>query len=183
MTPMLRPATPAHRPDLVALALAEDAAWSGAPALSAQEVGEFIDTYGPGVIFERDGRLSGYAAVGEGGETILLVDPGDDPGPALEALVAWLGERGHHEVDSYARDTRRITWLQANGFTYRRSSFDLQRAIDPPLAPPVWPDGLAIARYRPGEADAAVHALIYIDAARTEVSGPRDGRWRRGAPG
>src|SRR5215208_6146690 len=72
MTAMLRPATPADRPDLVALALAEDAAWSGAPAVSAEEVGEFVDSCGPGVVFERDGRVAGYAAAGEGDETILL---------------------------------------------------------------------------------------------------------------
>jgi ribosomal protein S18 acetylase RimI-like enzyme len=168
---MLRPATPADRPDLIALALAEDAAWSGAPAVSAEEVGEFVDSCGSGVIFERDDRVAGYAAAGEGGETILLVDPGDGPGPALEALVAWLGERGHHRVDSYARDARRIAWLEANGFIHRRSFFDLHRDINPPLAPGVWPSGVAIARYRPGEDDAAVHALIYVDAAWGEVPG------------
>jgi hypothetical protein len=74
MTAMLRPATPADRPDLIALALAEDAAWSGGPEVSAEETGEFIDHHGPGVIFERDGRVAGYAAVGEGGGTILLAD-------------------------------------------------------------------------------------------------------------
>ena len=171
MTAMLRPATSADRPDLIALALAEDAAWSGAPAVSADEVGEFVDSWGAGMIFERDGRVAGYAAASEGGDTILLVDPGDGPGPALEALVAWLGERGHHEVDSYARDVRRIAWLEANGFTHRRSFFDLHRGIDSPLAPAVWPRGVAIARYRPGEDDAAVHALIYVDAAWHEVPG------------
>src|SRR5919107_1028374 len=98
MLAMLRRATPADRPALVALALAEDAAWSGAPAVSVEEVGEFVDSCEPGVIFERDGRVAGYAAAGEGGQRILLVDPGDDPEPALEALVAWLGERGHHQV-------------------------------------------------------------------------------------
>jgi ribosomal protein S18 acetylase RimI-like enzyme len=168
---MLRPATPADRPVLVALALAEDAAWSGAPPVSAEEVGEFVDSCGSGVVFERDGRVSGYAAPGEGDETILLVDPGDDPAPALEALVAWLGERGHHEIDSYARDARRIAWLEANDFTHRRSSFDLHRGIDPPPAPAVWPHGVAVARYRPGADDAAVHALIYVEAAWDEVPG------------
>ena len=171
MTSMLRPATPADRPGLIALALAEDAAWSGAPAVSSEEAGEFIDSHGPGVIFERDGRVAGYAAVGEGGESILLTDPGDPPEPALEALVAWLGERGHHEVDTYAGDVRRIAWLEAHGFTYRRSFFDLQRGIDAPLAPAVWPSGVAIARYRPGEDDDAVHALVYVDAAWGEVPG------------
>jgi ribosomal protein S18 acetylase RimI-like enzyme len=168
---VLRPGTCADRPDLIALALAEDAAWSGAPAVSAEEAGEFIDSCGPGVIFERDGGVAGYAAGGEGGGTILLVDPGDDPGPALEAFIAWLGERGHHEVSTYARDARRIAWLEANGFTYRRSAFDLQRGINPPLAPAVWPTAVAVARYRPGEDDDAVHTLIYVDAAWGEVPG------------
>jgi hypothetical protein len=95
--------------------------------VSAEEVGEFVDSCGPGVIFERDGRVAGYAATGEGDETILLVDPGDGPEPALEALVAWLGERGRHEIDSYAPDARRIAWLEAkasrstaNGASTRR---------------------------------------------------------------
>jgi ribosomal protein S18 acetylase RimI-like enzyme len=168
---MLRPATPADRPDLIALALAEDAAWSGAPPVSAEEAGEFIDSFGPGVVLERDGRVAGYAAAREGGETILLLDPGDAPESALGALVAWLGERGRHAVDSYARDARRIAWLEANGFTYRRSAFDLGRGIDPPLAPPVWPPAVAVARHRPGADDAAVHALIYVDAGWGEVPG------------
>ena len=170
MTPMLRPATPADRPDLIALALAEDAAWSGVPEVSAEEAGELIDRYRPGVIFERDGRVAGYAAVDEGGGTILLADPGDPVAP-LEALVAWLGERGHHEVDTYAADARRIEWLEAHGFVHRRSAFDLVRAIDPPPAPAVWPSGVAIARYRSGEDDVAVHTLIYVDAAWAEVPG------------
>src|SRR5436305_6878921 len=168
MTPMLRPATPADRLDVIALALAEDAAWSDEPEVSGEEVGELIDHYGPGVIFERGGRAAGYAAVGERGGTILLADPGD-PDPALEALVAWLGERGHPEIDTYAGDVRRIAWLESQGFVHRRSSFDLQRGINPRLAPAIWPSAVTIARYRPGEDDSAVHALIYVDAAWGDV--------------
>jgi ribosomal protein S18 acetylase RimI-like enzyme len=168
---MLRPATPTDRPNLIALALAEDAAWSGGPAVSTEEAGEFIDQHGRGVVFERDGRVAGYAAVSEGGATIVLADPDSDPGPALEALVAWLGERGHHEVDTYAADLRRIAWLEAHGFTHTRSSFDLDRGINPPPAPAVWPRAVAVARYRPGEDDRAVHALIYVDAAWGDVPG------------
>jgi ribosomal protein S18 acetylase RimI-like enzyme len=167
---MLRPASPADRSDVIALALAEDAAWSGAPEVSAEEAGEFIDQGGPGVIFEREGRVAGYAAAGEGAETILLTDPGDSR-PPFEPLIAWLGERGHHQVDTYAADAQRIAWLEAHGFTYRRSFFDLQRGIDPSLAPPVWPTAVAVARYRPGEDDVAVHALIHVDAAWAEVPG------------
>jgi ribosomal protein S18 acetylase RimI-like enzyme len=178
---VLRPATPADRTELVELALAEDAAWSGAASVSADEAGELIDAYEPGVVFDRDGRVAGYAASGDGGGTLLLVDPGDDPAPALEALTAWLGEHGHHGVVAYARDAPRIAWLEANGFTHQLSAFDLQRGIDPPLAPAVWPSGVAVERYRPGEDDEAVHALVYVDAAWGEVPGhkqrPLEG-WR-----
>ena len=76
-----------------------------------------------------------------------------------------------HELDSYGRESRRIAWLEANGFTHRRSFFDLQGGIETPLAPAVWPTGVAIARYRPGEEDEAVHALIYVEAAWAEVPG------------
>ncbi len=37
---MLRPAAPADRSDLIALVLAEDAAWSDGPEVSAEEAGE-----------------------------------------------------------------------------------------------------------------------------------------------
>ena len=170
MTTMLRPATPADRSDLIALARAEDSASSGEPAVSAEEASEWVDFYDHGVIFERDGRVAGYAAVGAGGETILLADPGE-PVPALEALTPWLGERGHHEVDTYAGDVQRIAWLEARAFTHKRSFFELKRGIDRPLAPPFWPTEVTIARYRPGEDDDAVYALVYTDAAWGQVPG------------
>jgi ribosomal protein S18 acetylase RimI-like enzyme len=166
---MLRPGTPADRPDLIALVLAEDAAWSGASAVSAEEAGALLDRCREAVVFQRDGEVAGYAAVDDGGGTIVLADPGDPVAP-LEALVAWLGERGRHEVDTYAADAPRIAWLEAHGFTHRRSSFDLVRGAGPPAAA-VWPPGVEVAPYRPGEDDRAVHALIYTDAAWGEVPG------------
>jgi ribosomal protein S18 acetylase RimI-like enzyme len=171
ITAVLRRVTAADRPALVALVLAEDAAWTDADAVSEDEAGEVVDGHGGGVVFERDGRVAGYAALGDGGETLVLVDPADDPGPALEALVGWLGERGHHEIDTYADDVRRIAWLEARGFTYRRSFFDLQRGGDPPLAAAVWPSGVGVVRHRPGEDDEAVHALVHVDAAWADVPG------------
>ena len=171
MDPVLRPATPADRPALVALVLAEDAAWSGAGAVSAGEAADFLGSCPPGVVYTQDGRAAGYAAAGEGGATILVVDPGADPAPALRALVAWLGAHRHHEVDAYAGDTRRTAWLEAHGFTHRRSAFDLHRGTEPAPAPAAWPDGITVARHRPGEDDEAVHALVHVDAAWAEVPG------------
>jgi ribosomal protein S18 acetylase RimI-like enzyme len=167
---MLRPATSADRAALIALTLAEDAAWSGAAAVSADEAGELLDHHGPGVVFERDGRAAGYAAVAEGGGSLVVTDPGETE-PALEALVPWLVERGHPEVEAYASDARRIAWLEAHGFSYRHSSFDLQRGADPPLAPVTWPPGMTVAPFRHGEDEEAIHALIYVDAAWGDVPG------------
>jgi ribosomal protein S18 acetylase RimI-like enzyme len=168
---ILRPATPSDRPAVIALVLAEDAAWSGAPPVSSEEAGEFLDSFAQGVICERDGRVAGFAAGRDGGGQVVVIDPDDDPRPALDALVPWLRERGHHDVDSYAGDTRRIEWLEANGYAYRRSGFDLRRGLEPPLAPPNWPSRIAVARFRPGEDAEAVHALVYVDAAWGAVPG------------
>jgi ribosomal protein S18 acetylase RimI-like enzyme len=167
---MPRPATPADREALIGLVLAEDAAWSGAATVSADEAAEFIDSCAPGIVVERDGRGAGYAAAGEAG-ALLLVDPGEDPGPALEVLVPWLGEQGHEEIDAYAADAARIAWLEARGFAHRRSLFDLTRGLEAPLAPAAWPAGVAVAPFRPGEDDEAVHALVFVDAAWAEVPG------------
>ena len=166
---MLRPATPADRPNVIALAFAEDAAWADAPPVSAEEVGELVDSFPPGVIF---GELAGYAATGEGG-TLLLLDPGHDPAPALEALIAWLEERGCREVVAYANDARRIAWLEAHGFAHRHSAFDLQRDAGP-LAAATWPPGIGVRAFVPGTDDESVHRLVYVDAAWVDVPGHRE---------
>jgi ribosomal protein S18 acetylase RimI-like enzyme len=155
---------------VIELMLAEERAWFGAPDVSADEAGQFLDHHRPGVIFEGAGGLAGYAAVGEGGSTMLVADQ-PDPGPALEALVPWLRDRGHPHVETYAGDGQRIEWLEANGFAYRRSSFDLARELDPPLPSPSWPAGAEVALYEAGADDAAVHRMIYVDAAWGEVPG------------
>ena len=96
MTGMLRPAAPADRSDLIALVLAEDAAWSNGPEVSAEEAGEVIDHHPPGMVFERDGRVAGYASVGESGGTILFAEPGE----------ARAGAGGARRVAGRARPTR-----------------------------------------------------------------------------
>jgi ribosomal protein S18 acetylase RimI-like enzyme len=63
------------------------------------------------------------------------------------------------------------TRCRGRRITGRSPLHHLQRGTDQPLAPTVWPNGVAIARYRPGEDDEAVHALIYVDAAWAEVPG------------
>ena len=170
--PVLRPVTPADRSSLIALALAEDAAFSGAGEVSEEEVGEMIDAFRPGMVFERDGRVVGYGSVRDGGETSLLVDP-DDALPAIEALVGWFTEQGYGSVESYAADTQRIAWLEEHGFSYQRSFYDLARGGDP-VATVGWPEGIEVVDYRPGADDDEVYRLVYDEAAWAEVPGHRE---------
>jgi ribosomal protein S18 acetylase RimI-like enzyme len=169
----LREATAEDRAQLIELMLEEERAWFGTPDVSADEAGQFLDHHRLGVIFERAGEAAGYAAVGEGAATMLVADPAD-PEPALEALVPWLAERGQSSVETYAGDTGRIAWLEAHGFTYSRSSFDLARHLDPPPPPPSWPSGAEVAFYERGQDDAAVHLMIYVDAGWGAVPGHAD---------
>jgi ribosomal protein S18 acetylase RimI-like enzyme len=152
---------------VVGLVLAEDAAWSGAPSVSAEEAGEFVDSFPLGVVV---GDWAGYAAVGEGGQ-LLLLDPAQDPAPALEVLVGWLAAQGRHEIDAYAADVRRIAWLTERGFAHRRSMFDLVRGVEPRPAAPAWPPGIGVRAFEQDVDVEAIHRLVYVDAAWTEVPG------------
>jgi ribosomal protein S18 acetylase RimI-like enzyme len=60
---------------------------------------------------------------------------------------------------------------EANGFTHRRSLFDLARGVDPPPAAADWPPGVGFRRFEPGADDEAIHRLVYVDAAWTDVPG------------
>jgi ribosomal protein S18 acetylase RimI-like enzyme len=166
---MLRHAGPDDRPTLIALALAEDAAWSGASPVSEAEAGDLIDAYPLGVLVEDAGQVVGYAAVDAGGGTLLAIDPAVGAGPVLAELVPWLEVRGGREVASYARDAQRRAWLQAQGFAEQRAVFDLHRALEPPLPPATLT--VAVDPYRPGVDDEAVHALIIVDADWASVPG------------
>lgn len=168
---MLRPARPADRAALAALVLAEDAAWSGAVAVGADEAGELVDGFTGGVVLERDGQVVGYAAADAAGATLLLVDPHHNDPLALGELVGWLTAHGGDEISAYARDGDRIAWLRAHGYAARRSVFDLQRGSDPPLPSPVWPAGVTVAPFRPAADAEVVHALVYVDAAWADVAG------------
>ena len=184
MSGRLRPATPEDRPLAIALGLAEDAAWSGAEPVSEEEAAEFVDSYEPGVVFELEGRVAGYAGTREGG-ALLLADPAVAL-PAVEALAAWLGERGHRRIETYERDTERIAWLEAHGYRHLHSAFDLHRDVEPPPPAPQWPEAIELRRYDAAADAEAVHALIYVDAAWADVPGhvgrPLE-KWRAGMAG
>jgi ribosomal protein S18 acetylase RimI-like enzyme len=177
MRRMLRAATPDDRPALIALLRAEDRAWADDDGVSDEELGDVIDRF-PEALVRVDGsaQILGMAAVSDAGGTLLVLDPEADPAPLLPELVDWIEARGGaHELHGYAADVRRLAWFEAHGFPYTRSLYDLVRDTTAPLDPPSWPVSVVVSRYVPNdEEDAAVHDLIYREAAWAEVPGHTD---------
>src|SRR4051794_17658413 len=174
----LRAATDGDRDAVLALGVAEEVAWFGEAEVSAEEVGEWIDDEGgvaQGVVaVDQDGRVGGFASPGRR-EALLLADPARTDALADE-LVRWLREqRDVVELLTFAGDTARVTAFERHGLRHRRSSFSLVRPDGAgPVPAAAFPEGVDIAPYRLGDADEAVHRLIYVDAAWASVPGHTD---------
>lgn len=113
------------------------------------------------------------AIVTSTGEAVVFFDPAD-PDPPLEAVFGWVDERGANHIELQPADTARIAHLAAHGWTHARSVLDLTMCGPAPVGGPVWPDGVGLRRYVRGEDDAAVHQLVYVDAAFAAVPGHHD---------
>lgn len=171
----LRPATDGDRDAVLALGLAEEAAWFGEPEISAGELGEWIDEeggLGPGVVCTADDdAVRGFASPGRH-HPVFLADPGDVCAVADE-LLPWLLERSPKaELETYAGDAERAAAFERHGLRHIRSSFSLARpagAGPVPAAQP--PGGVTIEPYALGAEDEAVHRTIYVDAAWAAVPG------------
>ena len=184
----LRPATEADRADVLALGVAEEAAWFGEPEVSAEEVGEWVDDEGglaPGVVaVDGDGRVCGFAAPGRH-EAVFLADPGRTDELA-DQLLPWLhGQASAFQLMTFAGDAARLRAFERHGLRHARSVFSLFR---PESACPVpaaeIPDGVDVAPYSFDGHDEAIHRLIYVDAAWASVPGhtERDlDEWREAA--
>jgi ribosomal protein S18 acetylase RimI-like enzyme len=172
---VLRPATDADRETVLALGVAEEAAWFGEPELSTDEVGEWVDDEGGislGVAaVDESGRIDGFASPGRRG-SVFLADPSRTVAVADELLPWLLEQRSRLELQTFAGDGERIEAFERHGLTHLRSSFFLVRpdSVRPlPAAP--FPAGVEVVRYRWGDDDEAVHRLVYVDAAWASVPG------------
>lgn len=172
---MLRPATPADREAVLAIGVAEEQAWFGQPDISTQEVGEWVDDEGGvvgGVVaLHEDGRIVGFASPGQRG-SVFLAEPAALDAVADE-LLAWLLDQPRTvEVLTFAGDAERVAAFERHGLGHLRSTFFLTRRDSAgPLDEARFPSGVEVERYRWGEADEAVHRLIYVDAAWASVPG------------
>jgi ribosomal protein S18 acetylase RimI-like enzyme len=169
---------PATRDDLAALVDLQarvDLAWFGAVEQDEDEVREFLDRiddlqHRSRVVLD-DGRLVA-AAFWEPNDAQLLVDPDIAPQAVHAELIAWFARRPTAKVVALARDEALRAALVERGWTHTRSSFDLLRPVtdDWELPAPSWPASVTARGLDDGDA-AAVHTLIYEDAAWAEVPG------------
>jgi ribosomal protein S18 acetylase RimI-like enzyme len=181
----LRPATADDLAVIDDLQRRYDVAWFGASEHSRDEVAEWMGYADPLVDNSRlllDGDRPVAAALRFGTDSLVAVDPDADAVAVYERLLPWFAERpGMTEVLS--RDEASIAAVEAAGWTYSKSTFDLLTDVTPELkiAEPVWPAGVALRDFDVADA-AAIHSLIYVDAAWAEVPGhPERGfdEWRR----
>ena len=181
----LRSATDGDRDAVSVLGVVEEAAWFGMAESSTEEVGEWVDDEGgvaSGVVAVDDrGRVCGFAAPGRH-RAVFLADPARTAALADE-LLPWLHERCDVvELMTFAGDTARVAAFERHGLRHRRSSFLMARPDGTgPLPVAAFPEGVAVAPYRLGDDDEAVHRLIYVDSAWASVPGhaERDlGGWR-----
>jgi ribosomal protein S18 acetylase RimI-like enzyme len=171
----LRAATATDRAAVLALGVAEEAAWFGQADVAPEEVGEWIDEEGGfacGVVAVDDaGDVRGFASPGRH-QTVFLADPAATDAVAGE-LLPWLHEqRSVVQVITSPGDAARVRAFERHGLRHTRSSFMLVRPDSAGAllaAPP--PDGVHVAPYRLGDADDAIHRLIYVDAAWASVEG------------
>jgi ribosomal protein S18 acetylase RimI-like enzyme len=172
---VLRPAGDGDRDAVLALGLAEEAAWFGEAAFGADDVAEWIDDEGglaAGVVaVDDDGRVCGFASPGRH-EGVFVADTTATDAVA-DVLVPWLREqRGDVQISTYAGDAPRVAAFERLGLRRLRSQFMLIRADDAgPLPAAEIPEGVEIAPYRLGEDDEAVHRLVFVDAEWTAVPG------------
>lgn len=182
----LRPATEGDRDEVLALGVAEEVAWFGAAEMSAAEVGEWIDDEGgvaQGVVaVGGDDRVSGFASPGRH-EAVFLADTARTD-PLADELLPWLrGQRDVVELMAFAGDPARLRAFERHGLRHRRSAFTLARPGSAGALPAAaYPAGIHVEPYRLGDADEAIHRLIYVDAAWAAVAGHTErtlGEWQK----
>lgn len=170
-----RVATRADIPAVAELHRRSDVAWFGAPETDESETAEEFDladdlTLNSRLLFHDDRLVA--AALRFVTEAGLTVDPDSDAAVLYDQLLPWVEQRSVQQLEVLDRDTVLRTALEAHGWTYRYSAFDLRRSYADGWTPPapVWAEGVTARDYRPRDA-AAVHHLIYVDARWTDEPG------------
>jgi ribosomal protein S18 acetylase RimI-like enzyme len=111
-------------------------------------------------LFERDGRLLGYADADEVGVgprrwwSDVKIAPDADAAEIFPQLLVWLEERageGLLRVWTGADDARMLRVYGDNGFREARHSYRMEIALGAGTHEPAWPEGLALRRFEPAD--------------------------------
>jgi mycothiol synthase len=109
---------------------------------------------------EENGRVVGYADVDpQGTDPVrwwceLRVHPDSDPDEVLPLLVSWAeqrAERGILRCWASSKATNLATVYTRLGFRTVRHSFRMALELDLKPEGPVWPDGIEVRRFEPGQ--------------------------------
>lgn len=186
---MWSPANLDDVPAITGLQARSDTYWFGAAEQDEDEVRHGLALVEPLTERSRVARDANGAVVAAAWwmtvqDTALVVEP-EHPRRQrlLDDAVSWFEASGARSVESLARDTELEQVLQARGWIYQHSSFELLRMVsqDWALAPPNWPQGVHITAMRPGDPP-AVHDLIYRRARWADVPGHHErdlDQWQR----
>ncbi len=166
-----RPTRRDDAPAIAELVTALDRALLGRSDYSLDELHEEwteLDVENDSWVVEDDGRLVAYGTIGRHDEHWRIdgyVDPaawGRGVGGALvDALEAEGRARGAERVQNavLVADLRAQELLAARGYREVRRFQQMRIELDAAPAAPRWPDGLAVARFAPGDAE-AFHAAL-----------------------
>lgn len=168
---IVRAATDADVPALLAMQQSFDTHWFGAPEQSEDELREDLGHARSNVVAVDGDRILGYAAVLASG-SVLVCDPASDLDLVYPPLVTWLEAHDAPEIEALERDTTLLELLRARGWRHAWSSFDLLRPVpeDRTVSDPLWANGVQERPFRLEDAPALYH-LIYTDAAWAAVEG------------
>jgi mycothiol synthase len=166
-----RPATPDDVPAIAVLERRWETRWYGAPELSENEVRESYDRAEVSRVLIDNEQIVA-AAWCRGTSSFLVVDPEVSVGPIYADLLPWFASRPGTELEAISHDETLQAALVDYGWQHAHSSFELIRAVTPEweIAEPVWPQGIAVRGFGADDA-AAMHRLIYVDAAWADVPG------------
>lgn len=180
----VRPATLDDLPLIVDLQRRFDLAWFGKVEQGADEVREFLGYAEPladaSLMLLDAGRLVAFG-LRFGQDTSFVNDPESDSAAVLAHMLPWFAQHPG-AVEVIAREEAVIAGLEATGWTYHKSAYDLIADVTPDLvlAEPRWPEGVTVRHF--DEADAAATSAkeergrglgraMLLEALRRRVAG------------
>jgi len=174
-----RPASRADLPAVLALYWRYDEVLRGARDTDEDDVSSDWDAADfdfttSTLLLEKDGRVIGYAVVGDDGDADSVSDPDLREDGADDQLLAWL-EAQNRPVEHHlpTADVAGEATFRRRGWRPTRRFWRMRIELDRATPDPVWPAGVAVRSHERPRDDAAVHALVETCFAEIGGQHPR----------